>query len=56
MPHKKLIEILVKMMTKYKFTDEEKAAILDVIGILSWTSLREGAVKAIKEKREKREK
>jgi hypothetical protein len=53
MEHKKVINILIKILEKYTFTAEEKEAVMDAIGILSWTSLADSRRQAIKEKKEK---
>lgn len=54
MDHKQALNILIKILEKYSFAAEEKEAIMTAIGILSWTTLSESRLKAIKAKKEKR--
>ena len=53
MDDKKAAEILIKLMDKYSFNDEEKEAVSNAIGILSWTSLNQSRIKSLKAKRDK---
>lgn len=53
MDDKKALEILVNMQGKYNFSDEEKAALKEAIGLLSWTSLAKSGPKSRKAKLEK---
>jgi len=50
MDDKKAAEILIGLLKKYSLTGEEKEAVENAIGILSWTSLAQSRVKARKEK------
>lgn len=55
MKDKKTITVLLALIKKYPLTKEEKEAVLDAVGILSWTMLAEHKVKAMGKKiREKR--
>ena len=54
MNDKKAIEILTQMLAKYPLADEEKEAVRDAIGILSWTKLVEGWKESRKRARDKR--
>jgi hypothetical protein len=51
MEDKKALAILVKMAQKYPLEPEEKEALSEAVGILSWTSLSESRIRNIKEKR-----
>lgn len=57
MEDKQAIEILTEMLKKYSFSEKEKEAVLDAIGILSWSKLGqtriEGIAKSLKAKKEK---
>lgn len=57
MEDKQAIEILTEMLKKYAFSEQEKEAVLDAIGILSWSKLGQarikGIAKSLKAKREK---
>jgi hypothetical protein len=53
MDHKKALEVLINLSKKPSLRAEEKEAILIAIGVLSWTSLAQSRIKAIKAKREK---
>ena len=53
MDDKKAIRILSGMIEKYSLDEEEKEAIHAAIGILSWTSLAQSRIKAMKKKQEK---
>lgn len=53
MEDKKATEILLNMIKKYNFNKEEEEAIHTSIGILSWMHLRQGKIKAIKDKNNK---
>ena len=45
MNHKKSAEILIKMLDKFELAPEEKEAVLDAIGVLSWTQLAQSRIK-----------
>lgn len=53
MDDKKAAEILISLLKKNSFTDEEKEAVQSAIGILSWTSLVNSRIKTRKDKLEK---
>ena len=53
MNDKKSAEILISLMKKYSFSDEEKEALSSAIGVLSWTSLAESRTRAKRERIEK---
>jgi len=53
MEDKKAITILLNLLDKHVLNAEEKEAVSDAIGILSWTSLSQSRIKALKAKREK---
>jgi len=55
MTDKEAIKLLTGMLTKYPLTDEEKEAIREAIGILSWSKLMEGWTERKKRARDKRE-
>jgi len=55
MTDKEAIKLLTGMLTKYQLTDEEKEAIREAIGILSWSKLMEGWTERKKHARDKRE-
>lgn len=50
MNDKKAVEILISLLKKYSFSDEEKEALSAAIGVLSWTALAESRAKAKKDK------
>ena len=50
MDDKKAMQLLLDIVKKYPVTVEEKEALDYTIGLLSWTSLRSGAVKSMREK------
>ena len=50
MDDKKAANILIGLMKKYSLSGEEKEAVENAIGILSWTSLAQSRIKARKEK------
>ena len=50
MDDKTALEILMKMLGKYKFEAIEKKAILKAIGVLSWTKLAGSRIKRIAER------
>lgn len=52
MEYKKAAEVLVKSLKKHKFTKEEKQALAEAIGFLSWAYLYKNRIKAIKAKKE----
>ena len=55
--YKKAIEVLFSMLKKYKFTKEEKDAIMASIGTLDFGSLaRNRATRIIKNRQDKRKK
>lgn len=54
MEDKQAAEILIKLMQKHQFSDDEKEALHAAVGILSWTSLAGSRLKNMKEKREKK--
>lgn len=53
MDDKKAADILIGLLKKYSFDDEEKEAVHAAIGVLSWTSLAKGRIRAIKNKLDK---
>jgi len=53
MEDKDAIEHLVEILKKYGLTDEEQDAVKTAIGVLSWTKLRQGAIRNIVKKRGK---
>lgn len=53
MKDKEAVKILMKMLKKPSLGVKEKEAILAAVGILSWTSLSEGQIKAQRARREK---
>lgn len=50
MDDKKAAEVLIGLLKKHSLTGEEKEAVKNAIGILSWTSLAQSRVKMRKEK------
>jgi len=54
MTDKEAIKLLTGMLTKYPLADEEKEAIREAIGILSWSKLMEGWTERKKRVRDKR--
>jgi hypothetical protein len=55
--YKKAIEILFLMLKKYKFTAQEKNAIMTAVGTLDWGSLAKNRMtRIIKHKQDKRKK
>ena len=53
MKDKKAAAILMGLLDKYPFSDEEKKALKSAIGILTGSSLAESRIKAKKDKLEK---
>jgi hypothetical protein len=53
MDHKEAMNILQELVKKGTLTEPEREAVTTAIGILSWTTLSKGVVKARKEKRDK---
>lgn len=53
MEYKEAMNVLQELVKKGILTDSEKEAVTTAIGILSWSSLSKGVVKARKEKRDK---
>lgn len=53
MEHKEAMDILQELVKKGNLTDSEKEAVTTAIGILAWTTLSKGVVKARKAKRDK---
>jgi hypothetical protein len=53
MEDKKAIEILVNLLNKAVLSAEEKEAVSSAVGILSWTSLNQNRIKAMKDKRDR---
>lgn len=51
MDDKKAADILIGMLKKYPMSDEEKEAVHAAIGVLSWTSLAQSRIKALKKKK-----
>lgn len=47
MEDKEAIEILTNMLKKYSFSEKEKEAVLDAIGILSWSKLGKSRIQHI---------
>ncbi len=54
MDDKKTIEMLKGMLTKYPLAEEEKDAVLNAIGILSWTKLAEGSLRRMKRSQDRK--
>ncbi len=52
MEDKKAIAILINLLKKRSLSSEEKEAVSSAIGILSWISLSQSRIKALKAKRE----
>ncbi|MFH0892579.1 MAG: hypothetical protein V1867_07460 [Candidatus Falkowbacteria bacterium] len=50
MKDKKAAAILMELLDKFPFSDEEKEALKSAIGILTWSSLAESRIKAKKDK------
>ncbi len=50
MDDKKAVKILMEILDKYRFSAEEKKALEEAIGILSWTSLSKSGLKTKKER------
>jgi len=55
MNDKKAIEVLKGLLARELLNAEEKEAIREAIGILSWSSLAESRIKSLREKRERKE-
>ena len=53
MDHKETMNVLQALVKKGILTESEREAVTTAIGILSWTTLSKGVVKARKEKRNK---
>lgn len=53
MEQKEAADILIGMLNKGEFSPEEKEAVTTAIGVLAWTSLAKGRIKAIKAKKER---
>ena len=53
MEHKEAMNILQELVKKGNLTDSEREAVITAIGVLSWTTLSKGVVKARKAKRDK---
>jgi len=53
MDDKTAIGILFSLEKKYSLTDEEKEAISNATGILSWSTLAQSRIKSLKSKKEK---
>lgn len=53
MKDKQAIKILINLRNKYLLDIEEKEALSNAIGILSWSTLAESGIKGLKAKREK---
>jgi hypothetical protein len=53
MDHQEASTILIKLLNKNSFSDEEKEAVFTAIGVLGWTSLSKSKIKAMRDKREK---
>lgn len=53
MEHKEAVTTLISLMGKHSLNAEEKDAVLTAIGVLSWSSLAKGRIKALKAKRDK---
>lgn len=54
MKDKQAIKILMDMEKKYPLSTEEKEAISNAVGILSWSSLAENRIKGLKARRDKK--
>jgi hypothetical protein len=50
MTDKEAIKMLLNIAEKYELSAKEKGAILTAIGMLGWSSLSEGRLKALKKK------
>ena len=53
MEDKQTIKILMELVKKYPLTVEEKEAVSNAVGILSWTALSASRIKGLKAKRDK---
>ena len=53
MDHKKASAVLIKLLDKKVLDAEEKEAVSIAIGVLAWTALSQGRIKAMRAKREK---
>lgn len=53
MEDKRAITILIKLLDKHLLNAEEKEAVSNAVGILSWTSLSQSRIKALQAKRDK---
>lgn len=53
MDDKKAANILIGLLKKYPLSGEEREAVENAIGILSWTSLAQSRLKARKEQMKK---
>ena len=53
MEDKKAITILISLLNKRLLSAEEKEAVSSAIGILSWTSLSQSKIKALRAKQDK---
>jgi hypothetical protein len=51
MDDKKAASTLISLLKKYSLKGEEREAVENAIGILSWTSLAQGRIKKIKDKK-----
>ncbi|MES2135310.1 MAG: hypothetical protein V4449_03665 [Patescibacteria group bacterium] len=54
MQDKQSIAVLMDLLKKYPLTTEEKDAISNAIGILSWSSLAESKIQGLKERKNRR--
>ena len=55
MEYKEAIEVIFKMLKKYKFTSEEKSALMKAVGTLDWGALaRNRMTRIIKSKQNKK--
>jgi hypothetical protein len=53
MEDKRAMAILIKLLDNNKLNAEEKEAVSAAIGILSWTSLSQSRIKALKTKHDR---
>jgi len=56
MDHKQAAEILIKLKDKDLLSDEEKQALDEAIGVLSWTYLAKSRIRDLRAKKELKEK
>lgn len=54
MEDKVAIEVLKRLLDKYRLEEDERQAVLSAIGILAWSKLIEGRVNSMKKERDRR--